>query len=64
MLKDIRRNILLLTDGYNLSHTDLKENTDYEISHIYNRSRGMILYGFNKTVIDLLNTKIEVDMVE
>lgn len=64
MLKDIRRNILLLTDGYNLSHTDLKENTDYEISHIYNRSRGMILYGFNETVIDLLNTKIEVDMVE
>ena len=64
MLKDIRNNILLLTDAYNLSHTDLKENTDYEISHIYNRSRGMILYGFNETVIDLLNTKIEVDMVE
>lgn len=64
MLKDINRNILLLTDAYNLSHTDLKENVDYEVSHIYNRKRGMILYGFNETVIDLLNTKIEVDMVE
>ena len=63
-LKDIRRNIILLTDVYNLSHTDLKENVDWEVSHIYNRSRGMILYGFNEIVIDLLNTKIEVDMIE
>ncbi|KKN08635.1 hypothetical protein LCGC14_1054760 [marine sediment metagenome] len=64
MLKDIRKNILFLTDVYNTSHFKLKINTDYEVSHIYNRSRGMILYGFNEAVIDLLNTKIEVDMVE
>lgn len=53
----------MLTDVYNLSHTDLKENTDYEISHIYNRSRGMILFGFNEIVIDLLNRKIQESMV-
>lgn len=63
-LKEIRNNPLLLTDVYNLSHTELKENTDFEVSHIYNRERPMILYGFNEIVIDLLNTKIEVDMVE
>lgn len=64
MLKDIRNNIILLTDCYNLSHFELKENLDYDISHIYNRSKPMILYGFNEIVIDLLNRKIEVDMVE
>ena len=64
MLADIRRNPLLLTDVYNLSHTDLKEDVTFEVSHIYNRSRGMILYGFNESVINLLNTRIEVDMVE
>lgn len=63
-LKQIRDNPLLLTDVYNLSHTELKENVDYEVSHIYNRSKGMILFGFNEIVLDLLNTKIEVEMVE
>lgn len=63
MLEDIRRNPLFLTDVYNLSHTDLKEDVSFEVSHIVNRSRPMILYGFNEIVIDLLNTKIEVDMV-
>jgi len=63
-LKDIRNNIIMLTDVYNNSHFELKENVDWEVSHIYNRSRGMILYGFNEIVLDILNTKIEVDMVE
>lgn len=54
----------MLTDAYNLSHFELKENLDYDISHIYNRSQPMILYGFNEIVTNLLNTKIEVDMVE
>ena len=63
-LKEIRKNPLILTDVYNLSHTELKENVDFEVSHIYNRERPMILYGFNEIAIDLLNTKIEVDMVE
>lgn len=63
-IKDIRNNILLLTDAYNLSHFELKENLDFDVSHIYNRSKPMILYGFNEMVINLLNTKIEVDMVE
>lgn len=63
MLEDIRRNPLFLTDVYNLSHTDLKEDVSFEVSHIVNRSKPMILYGFNEIVIDLLNTKIELDMV-
>ncbi len=63
MLTDIRNNPLFLTDVYNLSHTDLKEDVSFEVSHIYNRSRPMILYGFNEIVINLLNTKIEVAMV-
>lgn len=63
-MNDIRKNPLLLTDVYNLGHGDQKENVDYEVSHIYNRSQGMILYGLNEITINLLNTKIEVDMVE
>jgi len=62
-LKEIYSNPLVLTDVYNLSHHYLKENVDYEISHIYNRSRSMILYGFNETVINLLNQQIDVAMV-
>ncbi len=63
-LKDIRSNIIMLTDVYNNCHFELKESVDWETSHIYNRSKGMILYGFNEIVLDILNTKIEVDMVE
>ncbi len=62
-LEEIYNNPLVLTDVYNLSHTYLKENVDYEISHIYNRSRPMILYGFNETVHHLLNRQIDVGMV-
>jgi len=62
-LDDIRSNPLVLTDCYNLSHYYLKENQDYEISHIYNRSKPMILYGFNETVINLLNQRIQESMV-
>ncbi|HEC65997.1 MAG TPA: nicotinate phosphoribosyltransferase [bacterium] len=53
----------MATDCYNLSHWYLKENMDYEVSHIYNRSRGMILFGFNEIVIDLLNRQIEEWMI-
>lgn len=63
-LRDIRRNVINLVDSYNTSHTFLKENVDFEVSHLYNRSRGMIFYGFNEICVDILNTKIEVDMVE
>jgi len=62
-LEDIYKNPLVLTDVYNLSHHYLKENVDYEISHIYNRSRSMVLYGFNETVNHLLNRQIDVGMV-
>jgi len=62
-LDKIYENPLVLTDVYNLSHSYLKENVDYEISNICNRSRSMILYGFNETVNHLLNRQIDVGMV-
>lgn len=64
MLKDIRNNPILLTDTYNLSHQNLKVNTDWEVSHIYNRSEGMILYGFAETINPILTTRITMDMVD
>ena len=62
-VNEIYSNPILLTDFYNLSHFFLKENVDYEVSHIYNRSRPMILYGFNERARQIFNVKIEVDMV-
>lgn len=56
-------NILKKTDSYNLSHTKLKCNVDWEISHVYNRKRGMILYGFNKRIAELLSTQVTMPMV-
>src|SRR6187200_3721485 len=43
-------NPVLLTDAYNLCHQDFKINTDWEVSHIYNRNAPMIVYGLNKTI--------------
>lgn len=63
MLKEIYDNPILLTDFYNLNHFFLKKNLDYEVSHIYNRSRSMILYGFNERARQIFDVKIEVDMV-
>lgn len=63
MLKDIRRNPLNLTDAYNLSHERLKENTDWEVSHMYNRASGMILFGFDEIVKSVLEVQITTDMV-
>ncbi len=59
----LQGNILKKTDSYNLSHEELKINCDWEVSHIYNRKRGMILYGFNKLVRELLSTRVTVEMV-
>lgn len=58
MLNQIRQNPLLLTDSYNLSHTRLKCNVDWEVSHLYNRSQGMILYGLRETIASLLSIRI------
>jgi nicotinamide phosphoribosyltransferase len=62
-LKDIRKNPIMMTDVYNLSHQRLKCNTDWEVSHLYNRARPMILYGFNEIVRLILEIKIEEWMV-
>lgn len=64
MLKDIRRNPIMLTDAYNLSHQHLKVNTDWEVSHIYNRKEGMILYGFSEIVESVLNIQLTHEMVD
>jgi len=58
MLQNIRCNPLCLTDGYNLSHSQLKINTDYEVSHIYNRKASMVLYGFHELVTNFLTTTL------
>ena len=64
MLSDLRKNPLCLTDGYNLSHSQLKVNTDYEVSHIYNRNEGMIVYGFHELVTTFLqNIRVTEDMI-
>lgn len=63
MITEIYKNPILQTDVYNLSHHFLKENVDYEVSHIYNRTRPMILFGFNERVRQILDVKIEVDMI-
>jgi nicotinamide phosphoribosyltransferase len=64
MLKDIRKNPVMLTDCYNNSHYSLKPETGFEVSHMYNRAESMILYGFQEIVTDLLNVKITKEMVE
>ncbi|MDK2600460.1 nicotinate phosphoribosyltransferase, partial [Bacillus stercoris] len=64
-LKDIRKNPILLTDAYNFSHENLKVNVDWEVSHLYNRSKGMILNGFIEGAVNaVLSTKITKEMVE
>ncbi len=65
MLKDIRKNPIMLTDCYNTSHQELKESTDFEVSHIYNRGNGMFLYGFIEQSIEtILSVKYTKEMVE
>ena len=64
MLNNILDNPLMLTDIYNLSHQRLKVNTDWEVSHIYNRAEGMILYGFAETINRVLSIRITMDMVD
>lgn len=53
-IKDLRSNPLLLTDAYNLSHQGMKVNTDWEVSHIYNRKSGQILFGFHEAIATFL----------
>jgi nicotinamide phosphoribosyltransferase len=64
MYTNIRSNPLVLTDAYNLSHSYLKINTDWEVSHIYNRKSGMVLFGFHELVVTFLeNVKVTEEMI-
>lgn len=71
MLRDIKRNPFAKIDFYTLSHQVLKENTDFEVSHIYNRGEGendcpngMILYGFLENMEEILTTELEHWMID
>ena len=62
-LEDLYKNRTVLTDDYNLGHWLMKCNADWETSHIYNRNRSMILFGFWENVIHTLNTQITDKMI-
>lgn len=63
-LKALRRNPIMLTDAYNLSHQNLKINTDWEVSHMYNRSKPMILFGLLEIINNILDTRINMSMID
>ena len=62
-LEDLYKNRTVLTDDYNLGHWLMKCNANWETSHIYNRNRSMILFGFWENVIHTLNTQITDKMI-
>lgn len=64
MLTDIRKNPIILTDAYNLSHQHLKVNTDWEVSHMYNRAKPMILFGLTENINSILKIQIEMWMID
>lgn len=59
----IYENPLLLTDCYNTSHYFLKQDSSFELSHMYNRAKGMILYGLHEKIEKIIGTKIEKWMI-
>ena len=63
-LDELYKNRAVLTDDYNLGHWLMKCNVDWETSHIYNRNRSMILFGFWENVIHTLNTHITASMID
>lgn len=63
-IENLLSNPVMLTDTYNLSHQRLKVNTDWEVSHIYNRADGMILYGFVEMVQRVLKIQVTHDMID
>lgn len=63
MEKDINK--ILETDCYNTSHEFLKENTDWEVSHIYARGRAeTVIYLFSHIVADIFRDPITKDWIE
>ncbi|OME54073.1 nicotinate phosphoribosyltransferase [Paenibacillus odorifer] len=64
MLKDLRSNPVRITDAYNLSHQRLKVNTDWEVSHMYNRSKPMILFGLLEIINNILDKQITFWMID
>lgn len=63
-LQEIWSNPLTLTDCYYLGTEDQKCDVSFEVSHIYNRTRPMILYGLNELVLSVLNQRIYENHIE
>lgn len=63
-IRNLRSNPIMLTDCYNLSHQDLKCNTDWEVSHMYNRAEGMFLYGFSEIALAVLEIQLTHEMID
>ena len=64
-IKNLRTNPLVLTDSYNLSHQGMKINTDWEVSHLYNRKAGQILFGYHEAISTFLgDIRVTDDMIE
>lgn len=61
-------NPVTLTDYYNGSHQRLKIDTDFEVSHIYNRrayrGSGMVIYGLHDIVFNLFKLQFTKNMVD
>ena len=48
----------MMTDCYNLCHHKFKQNVDFELSHIYNRDKDMVLFGFSDNINSFLQYPI------
>lgn len=58
-------NPLFMTDSYNITHWQMRDNVDNDIVYMYNRNKGIILFGLAGLANNLLNMKINhMDVVE
>lgn len=57
-------NHLLMSDWYNNYHGIMKENVDFEGSHLYNRKSGQFLSGLTQAALAPLSIRITKEMVE
>lgn len=52
-------NPLFMTDSYNITHWQMRDNVDNDIVYMYNRNKGIILFGLAGLANNLLNMKID-----
>jgi len=56
-------NHILLGDYYSQYHGIMKENVDFETSHMYNRTKGQFLSGLRKAALQPLTLKVTEELV-